>query len=98
MLQKETILFKIDMTDKKACPLYSARVISDVQIGPSPEWMAKRLRAIGLRPINNIVDITNYVLLTTGQPLHAFDFDKIVNGLTSERVSGLRNKGQEGLQ
>ena len=78
LLQKETIPLKINITDKKACPLYSARVISDVQIGSSPEWMAKRLRAIGLRPINNIVDITNYVLWTTGQPLHAFDLDKLV--------------------
>ena len=77
-LKKETSSFKIDITDKKACPFYSARVISDVRIGPSPEWMAKRLRAIGLRPINNIVDITNYVLWTTGQPLHAFDLDKLV--------------------
>ena len=77
-LKKETISFKIDITDKKACPFYSARVISDVRIGPSPEWMAKRLRAIGLRPVNNIVDITNYVLWTTGQPLHSFDLDKLV--------------------
>src|SRR3989338_1055469 len=69
----------IKIESKKACPFYSARVISDVRIGPSPEWMAKRLRAIGLRPVNNIVDITNYVLWTTGQPLHSFDLDKLVS-------------------
>ena len=86
-LKKETISFKIDITDKKACPFYSARVISDVRIGPSPEWMAKRLRAIGLRPVNNIVDITNYVLWTTGQPLHAFDLDKLVGANPCVRLN-----------
>ncbi len=78
---------KIFITDKKACPFYSARVISDVQIGPSPQWMVKRLRAIGLRPINNVVDITNYVLFTTGQPLHAFDLDKIAGAKISVRFA-----------
>ena len=77
----------VNIKDKRACPLYSARVISDVRIGPSPEWLAKRLRAIGLRPINNVVDITNYVLLTTGQPLHAFDLDKIVGAKISIRFA-----------
>ena len=85
--KRETIPFKIAIEDKKACPLYSARVISDVKIGPSPEWMAKRLRSIGLRPVNNIVDITNYVLFTTGQPLHAFDSDKIVGAKISARFA-----------
>ncbi|MCF8026253.1 MAG: phenylalanine--tRNA ligase subunit beta [Desulfobacteraceae bacterium] len=59
------------------CPRYSARLVSDIAIGPSPAWMQQRLRAIGLKPINNIVDITNYVLMETGQPLHAFDFDRL---------------------
>ena len=57
------------------CPRYAARVVLDVQIAPSPQWLQKRLRAIGLRPINNIVDITNYVMMESGQPLHAFDYD-----------------------
>src|SRR3989338_4346541 len=78
-LKKETISFKIDITDKKACPFYSARVIHEVKIGPSPSGIADRLKAIGLRPVNNIADITNYVLWTTGQPLHAFDLDKLVS-------------------
>ena len=86
-LKKETTPFKINITDKKACPFYSARVIADVKIGSSPEWMAKRLRAIGLRPINNVVDITNYVLFATGQPLHAFDLDKIVGAKISIRFA-----------
>jgi phenylalanyl-tRNA synthetase beta chain len=62
------------------CPYYSARVIRNVKVGPSPAWMVKRLEAIGLRSINNVVDVTNYVLMETGQPLHAFDFDKLAGG------------------
>ncbi|OGX43593.1 MAG: phenylalanine--tRNA ligase subunit beta [Omnitrophica WOR_2 bacterium RIFCSPLOWO2_02_FULL_45_28] len=76
-LKKETTQFKINITDKNACPFYSARIIRNVKVKPSPSWLVKRIQAIGLRPINNIVDITNYVLFTTGQPLHAFDLDKL---------------------
>jgi phenylalanyl-tRNA synthetase beta chain len=68
---------KINIKESDTCPFYSARIIRNVKVGPSPAWMAKRLQAIGLRPINNAVDITNYILFTTGQPLHAFDLDKI---------------------
>jgi phenylalanyl-tRNA synthetase beta chain len=66
---------RIEATD--LCPHYTARVIRNVKIGPSPAWLARRLDAIGLRPINNVVDVTNYVMFETGQPLHAFDFDKL---------------------
>ncbi|MEK4799417.1 phenylalanine--tRNA ligase subunit beta [Thermoactinomyces sp. FSL K6-2592] len=62
------------------CPFYAAQVVGNLEVGPSPQWMQNRLISAGIRPINNIVDITNYVMLETGQPLHAFDFDKIANG------------------
>ena len=67
----------IIIEDTKACPRYSGLTISDVTVNDSPEWLKARLLSIGLRPINNIVDITNFILHETGQPLHAFDADKI---------------------
>lgn len=66
--------------DLDLCPYYSARVLRGVKVGPSPAWMVRRLEAIGLRSINNIVDVTNYVLFELGQPVHAFDFDKLQGG------------------
>ncbi len=67
-------LTKVRIECPKLCSRYTARVICGVRVGPSPHWLADRLQALGIRPINNIVDITNYVLMETGQPLHAFDF------------------------
>lgn len=63
------------------CPFYTARIIRGVKVGPSPQWLADRLTAIGLRPINNVVDVTNYVLMEIGQPLHAFDLAKLDGGI-----------------
>ncbi len=61
------------------CPRYTARLLDNIKVGPSPFWLQDRLLSIGLRPINNIVDITNFVLMETGQPLHAFDFDRLAD-------------------
>lgn len=63
--------------EPQLCPLYTARVIRDVRVGPSPAWLVRRLETVGLRSVNNVVDITNFVLLEIGQPLHAFDLDKL---------------------
>ncbi len=71
---------RVEIRDKDLCPRYAARVIRNVVIEPSPPWMQKRLVQAGIRPINNIVDITNYVMLETNQPLHAFDYDLLEGG------------------
>ena len=71
---------KIRIADIKGCPRYIGRLLDGVRIGPSPAWLAQRLRACGVRPINNVVDVTNYVLWETGQPLHAFDYDRLAGG------------------
>ncbi|HEU5345272.1 MAG TPA: phenylalanine--tRNA ligase subunit beta [Ktedonobacterales bacterium] len=72
-------LMKLEVRDPEMCPRYSARVVKGIKIGPSPQWMADRLTAAGMRPINNVVDVTNYVMLELGQPLHAFDYDKVAD-------------------
>ena len=73
-------LLDIEIDDGNLCPRYTARLVKNVKIRPSPEWMRERLRNSGVRPINNIVDITNYVMLEYGQPMHAFDFSCVDGG------------------
>ena len=70
----------VEVQVPELCPRFTARVFTDVEIGPSPLWLKERLMAAGQRPINNVVDITNYVMLMTAQPLHAFDLDKVPDG------------------
>ena len=70
----------VQVMDTDLCPRYIGRVVKDIKIAPSPAWMQKKLRSVGLRPINNIVDITNYVMIEYGQPMHAFDFSCITDG------------------
>ena len=71
-------LCTVEVQDPDRCARYTARVIKDVKIGPSPQWLAERVTAAGARSINNVVDVTNYILFLYGQPLHAFDYDKLV--------------------
>ncbi len=68
---------KVSVKDTKLCPRYCARVVKNIKIGPSPKWMQRRLASVGIRPINNLVDITNYVMEEYGQPMHAYDLDTI---------------------
>ncbi|MCI9170993.1 MAG: phenylalanine--tRNA ligase subunit beta [Lawsonibacter sp.] len=73
-------LLDVETPNPELCPRYTARMVRNVKIGPSPKWMRERLRAMGVRPINNIVDITNYVMLEYGQPMHAFDYRYVKGG------------------
>ncbi|MBI5575718.1 MAG: phenylalanine--tRNA ligase subunit beta [Deltaproteobacteria bacterium] len=79
----------VGVTDADLCPRYSARVIADVTIAPSPGWMQRRLSLCGVRPINNIVDITNYIFLELGQPMHAFDLDRLAGRTIDVKRSGI---------
>ena len=85
-------LIQVDIHEPALCNRYTARVIKDVKVGPSPEWLVRRLETIGLRSVNNVVDITNYVMMETGQPSHAFDYDKISgrNIIVRKAVNGER--------
>lgn len=87
-------LAKVDIEATDLCPRYVCRVVQGVKIAPSPAWLQQRLQAMGIRPINNVVDVTNYVMLELGQPLHAFDYDK----LASQHIIVRRAKPDEKMQ
>lgn len=91
---------RVVIEDVEGCPRYLGVVIRGVRIGPSPEWLAGRLRAIGLRPINNVVDATNYVLMELGQPLHAFDLERLGGGEVRIRcaAAGERIRTLDGIE
>ena len=80
-------LARVDIESPEMCPRYAARLIEGVAAGPSPFWLQDRLQSVGLRSINNIVDVTNFVMMETGQPLHAFDFDKLAQRRIVVRAS-----------
>ncbi|MBM3243874.1 MAG: phenylalanine--tRNA ligase subunit beta, partial [Candidatus Omnitrophica bacterium] len=84
---------KVEVENNRDCPLYTARIINDVKVGPSPQWLKERLELIGCRSVNNVVDITNYCLFELGEPLHAFDLDKI----SPDRIIIRRGKPGERL-
>ena len=93
---------KVVIKDKDNCPRYTARVLMNIKVAPSPAWLQNYLTAIGIRPINNIVDVTNFVLMETGHPLHAFDYDKLAghtiivrDSLYGEHFTTLDGKGRE---
>src|SRR5262249_28334428 len=83
---------RVDIEALDLCPHYTARVVRGATIKPSPAWMIKRLEAVGIRPINNVVDVTNYVMFEMGQPLHAFDLSRIGGGRIIVRRA---KKGEE---
>lgn len=85
--QRAATAAEVRLDDLTGCPFYTARRISGVKVGPSPDWLQKKLQSVGLRPINNIVDITNYVLMEMGQPLHAFDASLLHGGIIVRRAA-----------
>jgi len=91
---------RVRIEDPAGCPRYLAAVVRGVRVGPSPEWLASRLRAVGQRPINNIVDATNYVLHELGQPLHAFDLDRLAGPAIVVRraAAGERMRTLDGVE
>jgi phenylalanyl-tRNA synthetase beta chain len=82
----------VKILDSKKCRRYSARVLRNIKVGPSPKWLQDTLQAVGLRPINNVVDATNLVMLELGQPLHAFDYDRLAGGRIVVRTASAGQK------
>lgn len=87
-------VFDIQILDENLCPRYCGKIVRDVAVGPSPDWLQERLAAMGLNPINNVVDVSNYVLYSTAQPIHAFDLNK----LEGEKILVRRAKKNETLR
>ncbi len=85
-------LSEVRVNDPELCPRYAARMVLDVRVGPSPAWLQQRLQAVGLRPINNVVDVTNYVLMEMGHPLHAFDYDLLAQHRIEVRRAAPRER------
>ncbi len=90
----------VEIVEPDLCGRYTARIIDGVKVGPSPDWLRKRLEAVGLRSVNNVVDATNYAMMETGQPPHAFDYAKIADGkiIVRKAISGERLTSIDGTQ
>ncbi len=84
----------MEVRNPKLCRRYVARMIKNIKIAPSPRWMRERLRASGVRPINNLVDITNFVMLEYGQPMHAFDYKYLKGHKIVVRNAGRANRSR----
>lgn len=85
----------VEVKDKELCPRYTARAMTNIKVGPSPKWLREKLEAIGQQSINNIVDATNYVMFETGQPLHAFDADKLAGNKLKKIIIRKAKKGEK---
>lgn len=83
-------LVSVEIDDPELCPRYTARIIRDVKVGPSPQWLVERITALGARPINNVVDVSNYILFELGQPLHTFDLRAFPKGADGRHHVGVR--------
>jgi len=90
--EKTSDYIQIEIESKEYCKRFTGRIVKNVEIKESPEWLKKAIESVGLRPINNIVDITNYVMMETGQPLHAFDYDKIAGKMIIVKTA---NEGEK---
>ena len=99
-LTQDEIVYKIQIKNASLCPRYTGLVMDGITIGPSPPWMQRRLEASGMRPLNNLVDITNYVLLEMGHPLHAFDFRRLRGGkiVVARAKRGQKLKTLDGVE
>ncbi len=99
-VDEERIPFRIEILDPDLCPRYVGLVMDGIRQGPSPAWMQRRLEACGMRPVDIIVDITNYVLLERGHPLHAFDFDRLDQGriVVARALAGQRMSTLDGVE
>ena len=99
-LASDRIPCAVEVRDPELCPRYTALVLDGVRVGESPDWMQRRLLAAGMRPLNTVVDITNYVLLETGHPLHAFDYDVLRGGriVVARAHSGQRMRTLDGVE
>ena len=91
--RRQAIWSRVRIDDPDLCPRYTARVVKGVKIGPSPDWLRSTLEKVGIRSINNVVDVTNYVMLEIGQPLHAFDYHFIAQ---TGRLSRLDSRQSDG--